>query len=94
MSKSSEILPADVRPDPDGRPPAILGPRTVGRRVASAHVARWAERGSQTTEYALLLIVAATIAVLALNWARQGAITTVLDAVLDKVLALFGIVKR
>ncbi|HKE99023.1 MAG TPA: hypothetical protein VKG45_08845 [Actinomycetes bacterium] len=49
------------------------------------------ERGSQTMEYALLLIVAATIAVLALSWARQGAIKDLLDAVLDKVQDLFGI---
>jgi len=42
-------------------------------------------------EYALLLIVAATIAVLALSWARQGAIKDLLDAVLDKVQDLFGI---
>ena len=49
------------------------------------------ERGSQTMEYALLLIVAATIAMLALTWARQGAIKSLLDAVMAKVLALFGI---
>jgi hypothetical protein len=44
-------------------------------------------------EYALLLIVVATIAMLALTWARQGAVKTVLDAVIDKVLGLFGIGK-
>ena len=42
-------------------------------------------------EYALLPIVAATVAMLALTWARQGAIKELLDAVMDKVLALFGI---
>jgi hypothetical protein len=50
-----------------------------------------AETGSQTTEYALILVVAATIASLALAWARQGAITELLDGVLDHVRALFGI---
>jgi hypothetical protein len=50
-----------------------------------------AENGSQTTEYALILVVAATIASLALAWARQGAIADLLDAVLDHVSSLFGI---
>jgi Flp pilus assembly pilin Flp len=51
------------------------------------------DRGSQTMEYALLLIVAGTVAMLALTWARQGAIKSLLDAVMDKVMALFGIGK-
>ena len=50
-----------------------------------------AETGSQTTEYALILVVAATIASLALAWARQGAIAELLDGVLDHVRTLFGI---
>ncbi len=50
-----------------------------------------AENGSQTTEYALILVVAATIASLALAWARNGAITDLLDGVLDHVRTLFGI---
>ena len=50
-----------------------------------------AEAGSQTTEYALILVVAATIASLALAWARQGAIAELLDGVLDHVRSLFGI---
>jgi hypothetical protein len=50
-----------------------------------------AEAGSQTTEYALILVVAATIASLALTWARQGAIAELLDGVLDHVRSLFGI---
>ena len=50
-----------------------------------------AEAGSQTTEYALILVVAATIASLALAWARQGAIADLLDGVLDQVRSLFGI---
>ncbi len=37
------------------------------------------ERGSQTTEYALLIVVSATIASLALAWARKGAIAGLLD---------------
>lgn len=52
---------------------------------------RGGENGSQTTEYALILVVAATIASLALAWARQGAIAELLDGVLDHVRTLFGI---
>jgi hypothetical protein len=52
---------------------------------------RVAETGSQTTEYALILVVAATIASLALAWARNGAIADLLDGVLDHVRTLFGI---
>jgi hypothetical protein len=50
-----------------------------------------AETGSQTTEYALILVVAATIASLALAWARNGAIAELLDGVLEHVRTLFGI---
>jgi hypothetical protein len=39
----------------------------------------------------LIAAVAATIASLALAWARQGAIAELLDGVLDHVRALFGI---
>ena len=49
------------------------------------------ENGSQTTEYALIMVVAATIASLALAWARNGAIAGLLDGVLDHVRTLFGI---
>jgi hypothetical protein len=49
-----------------------------------------AESGSQTAEYALIMVVAATIASLALAWARNGAIADLLDGVLDHVRSLFG----
>ena len=49
-----------------------------------------AESGSQTTEYALIMVVAATIASLALAWARNGAIADLLTGVLDHVRSLFG----
>jgi hypothetical protein len=48
------------------------------------------EAGSQTTEYALIMVVTATIASLALAWARNGAIAGLLDGVLDHVRSLFG----
>jgi hypothetical protein len=49
------------------------------------------EQGSQTTEYALLIVVSATIASLALAWARKGAIAGLLDVVMKQVRSLFGI---
>lgn len=49
------------------------------------------EAGSQTIEYGLIVILAATIGSLALAWARKGAITTLLDGVLKQVRTLFGI---
>jgi hypothetical protein len=49
------------------------------------------ERGSQTTEYALLIVVSATIASLALAWARKGAIAGLLDVVMRQVRTLFGV---
>jgi hypothetical protein len=49
------------------------------------------ETGSQTAEYALIMVVAATIAALALAWARNGAIAGLLSQVLDHVRSLFGI---
>jgi hypothetical protein len=68
-------MPAKSTPSPARRPPCRFG----------------AETGSQTTEYALILVVAATIASLALAWARNGAIAELLDGVLDHVRTLFGI---
>jgi hypothetical protein len=49
------------------------------------------EAGSQTIEYGLIVVVAATIGSLALAWARKGAVTSLLDAVLKQVQTLFGI---
>jgi hypothetical protein len=51
---------------------------------------RGTQSGSQTTEYALIMVVAATVASLALAWARNGAIAGLLDGVLDHVRSLFG----
>jgi hypothetical protein len=49
------------------------------------------EGGSQTTEYALIMVVSATIAALALAWARNGAIAALFDAVLRHVRGMLGI---
>ena len=45
------------------------------------------ERGQATAEYALVLLGAATVALLLVAWAaKSGKIATLLDAVIDKVI--------
>jgi hypothetical protein len=68
-------------------PVSIMSPSTSA--LGERHVGR--EAGSQTTEYALIMVVAATIASLALAWARNGAIADLLNRVLDHVRSIFGI---
>jgi hypothetical protein len=69
----------------------LKGATMPARTVSLATRQLAAESGSQTTEYALIMVVAATIASLALAWARNGAIADLLDGVLDHVRTLFGI---
>ena len=69
----------------------VHGTAMPARTVSLATPQLAAENGSQTTEYALIMVVAATIASLALAWARNGAIADLLDGVLDHVRTLFGI---
>ena len=64
--------------------------RTVSSSTRTASGLFGTETGSQTTEYALIMVVAATIASLALAWARNGAVAGLLDGVLDHVRSLFG----
>ncbi|NNC80909.1 MAG: DUF4244 domain-containing protein [Acidimicrobiales bacterium] len=48
---------------------------------------RHPERGQSTAEYALLLLAAATIAILVATWATDtGKIGTLFDAVIDAVI--------
>jgi hypothetical protein len=79
-------MPANAEsPSPRPAPsPSPLSPRPAPSPPFDA------EAGSQTTEYALIMVVAATIASLALAWARNGAIADLLDGVLDHVRSLFG----
>lgn len=63
----------------------------VGLLDTCRFLAGHSEQGSQTTEYALLIVVSATIASLALAWARKGAIAGLLDVVMKQVRGLFGI---
>ncbi len=48
------------------------------------------ERGQSTTEYTLVILVAATIALLLLNWAKGGAIVGFFDSIFNKVVAMFS----
>ena len=64
--------------------------RTVSLAIPQTSRRSDNETGSQTTEYALIMVVAATIASLALAWARNGAIADLLNGVLDHVRSLFG----
>lgn len=48
------------------------------------------EAGQSTTEYTLVILVAATIALLLLNWAKDGAIVALFQAIFDKVVAMFS----
>lgn len=48
-----------------------------------------AERGAATAEYALVLLVGATMALLLLNWVRGGAVTDFFQRLFDKVVQMF-----
>lgn len=48
------------------------------------------ERGQSTTEYTLVILVAATVALLLLNWAKGGAIVGFFQTIFDKVVAMFS----
>ena len=48
------------------------------------------EGGQSTTEYTLVILVAATIALLLLNWAKGGAVTAFFDGIFAKVTGMFS----
>jgi len=62
--------------------------RRIRARIASL-VAR-SQRGSVTAEYTLVTLVAATIALLMLNWAKSGAVERFFQTIFDKVVGLFS----
>lgn len=53
-----------------------------------SHAFRNGERGQTTAEYALVLLAAATIAMLVVAWAGTGAIGEFFDAVMTKITSL------
>ncbi|HEX9712571.1 MAG TPA: DUF4244 domain-containing protein [Actinomycetota bacterium] len=48
------------------------------------------EAGVSTTEYTLVILVAASVALLLLNWARGGAIVGFFDTIFQRVVDMFA----
>jgi Flp pilus assembly pilin Flp len=48
------------------------------------------ETGSLVTEYGLLAVVAATIAAVLIQWATNGAIVNLFNALIDRTRGLIG----
>jgi hypothetical protein len=71
---------------------AVIGgiPSLIGARVRST-VPALARRddGQAVTEYTLVILVAATVALLLLNWAQGGAIAAFFDTIFDQVTGMF-----
>ena len=71
-----------------------MGRGYCGLRDGQNKRLQWSLHGERSGCYyglSLIAAVAATIASLALAWARNGAIADLLDGVLDHVRTLFGI---
>ena len=66
---------------------AVLAGRVF--ELGHAHVRRDGDRGQTTAEYALVIVGAAAVALLLLAWATgSGKISSLLDAVVDRVAAM------
>ena len=65
------------------------GIRRLGAR-ALARVLCAGEGGQSTTEYTLVILVAATVALLLLNWVKGGAIVDFFQSIFDKVTTMFA----
>jgi hypothetical protein len=63
---------------------------TAARAAMTRALCPAAEDGQSTTEYTLVILVAATIALLLLNWAKGGAVTAFFDNIFGKVTGLFS----
>lgn len=59
-------------------------------RALAVRVHCRAEAGVSTTEYVLVILVAATVALLLLNWARGGAIVGFFDTIFQRVVDMFA----
>ena len=66
--------------------------RETWRRLVCSVAARVCagEGGQSTTEYTLVILVAATIALLLLNWAKGGAMVNFFQTIFDKVVGMFS----
>jgi len=61
--------------------------------IAAHRLARWrrCEQGQTTAEYGLVLLAAATIAMLVVAWAGgTGAISSFFDAIVEKITSLIA----
>lgn len=69
-------------------------PSNGGRGLANAEPAARpdgdSEQGSLVTEYGLLAVIAATIAGVVMQWASQGALVNLFNALLEESRALVG----
>lgn len=67
-----------------GSGPALMGSRLRGRL---GHLRR--DAGQAVTEYTLVILVAATVALLLLNWVNSGAVAGFFDTIFNQVTGMF-----
>lgn len=68
-------------------------PQPVSIESKQTHAVQhvWGERGQTTAEYALVLLAAGTIAMVAVSWAQgSGAISELFDTILRRITSLLG----
>ena len=79
---------------PPHHPPACTtaGPTDPGRAGApvTARAGLADEEGSMVSEYGLVAVLGATIAGVAISWAKGGAVVGLLGAILAQLRALIG----
>lgn len=88
---SLTLLPHTVLPHPDPTAPTLPPPDPSTRRPAPVPTALPRDdRGQATTEYALVLLGAALVALLLIAWATAGGgagkVGRLFDAVLDAII--------
>lgn len=77
-------------PRPTSTPPVRAATDADSLAAHAPFGDRRSEEGSLVSEYGLVTVLGATIAGLAITWARGGAIAGLLDAVLRQVRVLVG----
>ena len=65
--------------------PSVVAARVRAQLPESAR----RDEGQAVTEYTLVILVAATVALLLLNWANGGAIAGFFDTIFDQVTGMF-----
>jgi hypothetical protein len=64
--------------------------RAAIRQRVRAILRSGAQAGQSTTEYVLVIVVAATVALMLLNWARGGAVSAFFEGMFSKVTEMFA----